>query len=106
MPAPVASRRRLTSAAVKSAMSVPLVRSAGIGRGDAPPSPGRGGAAPARSARLRALGAGLGSSRGGRARGRGDLVRGDRRRLGRGLGQIGRGSTARVGTAGQKLALP
>src|SRR3954471_13101640 len=105
MPAPVASRRRLTSAAVNSAMSLPLFwgGAKGFGRAAAP-APGAGDGA-GRSAVLGALGAGAGVTGGGHARGRGDLVRRDRRRLGRGLGQLGGRGGRRVAT-GQELALP
>src|SRR4051812_49786045 len=108
MPAPVASRRRLTSAAVKSAMSllsrsgVDVVRVCGVraepsGRATAP-SPRRAGTAPGGSAVLGALRARGGVAGGGHALDRGDLVGGDRRGLGGGLPQRGgRGGGGRGG---------
>src|SRR5688500_14595688 len=94
MPAPVASRRRLTSAAVNSAMSLPL----GLwceewgGRAAAPPPPGRDGDGAGRSG----LGRGL-------ALGRRSGLRG-----GGGLGRSGLGGRSGVGclATGQELALP
>src|SRR3954452_11181119 len=77
MPAPVASRRRLTSAAVKSAMSLPLGGAYGVWR---------------LSAVLGALGAGRVVAGGRHALDGGDLPRGDRDRLGRSLGQRGGGA--------------
>src|SRR4051794_40812397 len=88
MPAPVASRRRLTSAAVKSAMSLPLGGAYGVWR---------------LSAVLGALGAGRVVAGGRHALDGGDLPRGDRDRLGRSLGQRGGGAVLRTG---QQLALP
>src|SRR3954463_1952877 len=118
MPAPVASRRRLTSAAVKSAMS--LLSRAGVdvghvcgvraepsGRATAP-SPRRAGTAPGGSAVLGALRARGGVAGGGHALDRSNLVSGDRRGLGGGLRQRGGrgvGGRGRVPT-GQELALP
>src|SRR3712207_1406699 len=90
MPAPVASRRRLTSAAVKAGMSLPSGCS-GTWSG------WRG------SAVAGALGAGARVAGGGHALGGRDLVRGDGRRLGGRLGQ--RGGLATVLLAGEQLAL-
>src|SRR5687767_15977981 len=97
MPAPVASRRRLTSAAVKSAMSFPYVV-----RNGTPVRP---------SAVLGALGAGVRVAGRGHALDRGDLGRGDRGGLGRGLRELGRrggglGGSSLGRATGQQLALP
>src|SRR5215210_4641607 len=107
MPAPVASRRRLTSAAVKSAMSLPSVFGA---CGPVPLSPrelGREGRGHC-SAVLGALRAGVGVAGGRDALDRGDLGRGDRGRLGRGLRQRGGGlgGSGLGRAAGEQLALP
>src|SRR3954464_11610761 len=102
MPAPVASRRRLTSAAVKSAMSLPsgsgvdVVHVCGVraavrtchgavpaegGGGPGPAPRGGGGGAGGGSAVLGALGTRGGVTGGGHALDRGNLVGGDRRGL-------------------------
>src|SRR3954470_14100606 len=95
MPAPVASRRRLTSAAVKSAMSVVLR----VGRCCS------GGVTPGSD-----LAVGVDDAGGGHVPHRGDLVGGDRGRLGRGLRQLRGGVGGRlgrtVGLTGQQVALP
>src|SRR5688500_15023120 len=121
MPAPVASRRRLTSAAVNSAMSLPLVRGGAkrwCGRAAAPPPPRTGGDGAGGSGLSRGLVRSGGLGRGGLGRG---LRRGGglgRRRLGRGdlgRGGLGRGDLGRGGLGGrggsgvptgQELALP
>src|SRR3954454_18940178 len=106
MPAPVASRRRLTSAAVKAGMSLPSgvvcwVRTCG---GAAPRPLGALGSGAGASAVLGALGAGLGAAGGGHALDRSDLLGGDGRRRGRGLRQLGGRGVA--GLTGEQLALP
>src|SRR4051812_3299652 len=118
MPAPVASRRRLTSAAVKSAMSLPSgsgvdvvhvcgVRAEPSGRATAP-SPRRAGTAPGGSAVLGALRARGGVAGGGHALDRSNLVGGDRRGLGGGLPQRGGRGGVRPGRGPTRpeVALP
>src|SRR3954451_2493380 len=115
MPAPVASRRRFTSAAVNAGMSLPSevvewwVSLSGRAPCRGPPRArerrGQGGP----SAVLGALGAGGLVTGRGHALDRGDLGRGDGRRGGRGLGQLGRrglGGRSGVGATGEQLALP
>src|SRR4051794_3766815 len=117
MPAPVASRRRLTSAAVKSAMPLPRsLVSGGLVPGSAPsrsrPARARGGEEGAfpegcggrgpSSAVLGALRAGVRAPGGGHALDRGDLVRGHGRGLGGGLQQRGGGLRQRGGGLRQR----